>query len=244
MNKQFSLPIHYLSLFFVGISLFSLIILSILTFRFSNIVVGFFFQKEINGILFIIICLLGILIGVFPSKCLGMLHFRTSNAVSEKKEQNFLKMKESKFSGHHPTCHHFNSHVLHLKDKMFCAGCTGLVIGAIISLFGTFLYFFLDFYVEYDAFIFSLGFFGVFCGLLQYRIPKMDSSKIHLFLNVTFVLGAFFLLIGVDQITSNFFLELYLLITILFWIITRITLSQFEHKRICAICDLKKCTYL
>jgi len=208
------------------------------------VAVSFPFQKEITGMIFVIICLLGILIGVFPSKCLGILHFRIPNVASRKKEQNVSKMTEGKFSGHHPTCHQFKSHVLHLKGKTFCVGCTGLVIGAIISIFGSLLYFFLDFYVKYDIFVFLLGFFGVFCGLLQYRIPKMDSSKAHLFLNVTFVLGTFLLLIGVDKITSNFFLELYLLIIILFWIITRIILSQFEHKRICAVCDLKKCTYL
>ncbi len=244
MNKQFSSSRHFLALFFLGISVFSLTILSILTFRFSTMIIHFPFQKEIIGSIFIIICLLGILIGVFPSKCLGILHFRTSNVVSRKKEQNVLKKSGGKFSGHHPTCHHFNSHVLHLKNETFCAGCTGLVIGAIISFFGSLLYFFLDFYVQYDVLVFSLGFFGVFCGLLQYRLPKKDSNKIHFFLNIIFVVGAFLLLIGVDKITSSFFLELYLLIIILFWIITRIMLSQVEHKKICAICDLKKCTYL
>ena len=244
LSKQFSSSIRFLALLFLGISLFSLTIFSILTLRFSTVIIRFPFQKEIIGSIFIIICLLGISLGVFPSKCLGIFHFRTSNVVSRKKEQNVLKMTGGKFSGHHPTCHHFKSHVLQIKDKTFCAGCTGLVIGAIFSFFGSLLYFFFDFYVEYDVFVYSLGFFGVFCGLLQYCIPKMDSIKIHFFLNVTFVLGAFLLLIGVDKITNSFFLELYLLIIILFWIITRIMLSQFGHKRICTICDLKKCTYL
>ena len=97
MDKQFSSSMHFLALLFLGISLFCLLILTILTFRFSTVVVTFPFQKEITGSIFISICLLGILIGVFPSKCLGILHFRTSKVVSRKKEQNVSKRSGGNF---------------------------------------------------------------------------------------------------------------------------------------------------
>jgi hypothetical protein len=243
LNKESKFAIQYLPLMFLGISLCSLIILSILPFRFSTMSVSFPFHKELVGSLFILICVVGIVLGVFPSKCSGILHFSTSTG-SNKKDQTILTMTKETFTGHHPTCHHFKSHILHLTNKTLCAGCTGLIIGALISIFGSFLYFFLDFSIEYGEFILLLGFLGVLFGLLQYHLPHMESSNVHLFVNGTFVLGALLLLIGVDTMTSNFFLQVYLLIIILFWIITRIFLSQFEHQRICAVCDVKKCTYV
>jgi membrane-bound ClpP family serine protease len=148
-----------------------------------------------------------------------------------------------RFVGHHPTCENFSAHILQFGSKIYCAGCTGLVLGAIISLLGILLYSFHDYnFGGNAALIFWVGFISVVCGLLQYHIPNGNSGLVHFFLNVTFVLGAFLLLVGVNNITSNFILEVYLLALTTYWIIARIIFSQIEHRKICATC-LQSCSY-
>lgn len=147
------------------------------------------------------------------------------------------------FKGHHPTCGNFSSHLLQFGSKIYCAGCTGLVVGAIISLVVSLLYFFTGLGVgEAGMLIFWLGFIGVACGLLQYNLFT-NRGVVHFFLNTIFVLGAFLLLVGVNEVNGNFVLDSYLLTLIVYWIIARIMLSQLEHKKICATCSLKSCSY-
>jgi hypothetical protein len=64
---------------------------------------------------------------------------------------------------------------------------------------------------------------------------------LHLSLNILFVLGPFFLLLGLFTLNPTLVAELYLLTLILFWILTRITLSQIQHAKICQICS-NSCT--
>lgn len=215
-----------------------------ITFKYPTSMIIFPFQRQLIGSFFALICLIGIMVGVFRSRCSQILHFRRRNKIFSKNNQINLQETRVNYKGHHPVCEKFNAHVLQIGEKKYCAGCTGLVIGAVLALFGCFLYFFLDFYVEESGmFVFWLGFTGVFCGLLQYHIFNRDSGSIHFFLNVIFVMGAFLLLVGVNEITRNFFLEVYLLTSIIYWIIARIMLSQLEHKKICIACGLTPCSY-
>jgi hypothetical protein len=120
----------------------------------------------------------------------------------------------------------------------------GLVTGGVISLIGCFPYFFLGFGVgEAGGYAFGIGVGGVVCGLLQYHLFKGSSGTIHFLLNVVFVVGAFLLLLGVNALKSNFALEVYLLALMVFWIFSRMTLSQREHTKICAACGVQSCGY-
>ena len=112
-----------------------------------------------------------------------------------------------------------------------------------ISLLGILTYSLLDYnFGGNTALVFWVGVIAVACGLLQHHIPDGNKGWVHFFVNVTFVLGALFILIGIHEITSNFILEVYLLALIAYWIIARITVSQLEHRKICAAC-LKSCRY-
>ena len=237
------MPYDFSFLLYLGIALSSLVLLAMLTFSFSIKVINFPWQKPLILSIFTTICLLGVAVGVFPSKCLRMIHFRNQDKISKKTEQTSTGMK-NKLVGHHPTCKNFSAHILRFKNKTYCSGCTGLVTGATISLIGSFLYFLSDFHtIVTSIFVFWLGFIFVVCGLLQHRIFLWNKGSIHFLLNVIFVLGAFLLIVGVNEITHNFLLETYLLISIIYWIVTRIILSQSEHKKICATCGLKLCHY-
>jgi len=145
--------------------------------------------------------------------------------------------------GHHPTCDNFSVHVIRFGNKTYCAGCTGLVLGAILSLIGILSYAFFNFVVGTNIIIaFWIGFFTVALGLTQNYIPYRRMGSVHFLLNLVFVLGAFLLFIGINEITNNFNIEVYFLILIFFWITTRIMTSQIEHKKICATCK-KSCQY-
>ena len=200
------------------------------------------FQKQIVGSIFGVICLFGILAGILPSRCLGFLHFKSQKKSSYKIEEN--NTKESGFSGHHPTCGNFSTHILNFDKKTYCIGCTGMVIGAIISLIGSFLYFFIGFQVgAADVILFWLGFSGIVFGLLQYSLFNLRNKTGYLLTNIIFTSGAFLLLVGVCEITGNIAVESYLLILIIFWITTRIALSNHRHRKICVACNLKSCVH-
>jgi hypothetical protein len=197
------------------------------------------FHKPVIGLIFTAICLFGIMLGVFPSRLSRKTHIRSRKQYDEAGRGNSRRA----YIGHHPVCGNFSSHVLEIGGKPRCAGCTGLVIGAIISLVGSLIYFFLDFRVGDAAIlVFGFGVGGVVCGLLQYNI-FMKQNLVHFLVNVVFVFGAFLLLVGVNELTSSPVLEAYLFTLIIYWIITRIMLSQREHEKICAACGLKSCAY-
>lgn len=231
-----------LSLFFIGLSLIGLTVLAVSTFTASISIINFDMQKQLIGSIFASICILGIILGIFPSRCSRILHFRTK---SDKKEQNESETTTIGFVGHHPICGNFSAHILRFGSKTYCAGCTGLVLGAIISLLGISSYSFLDYdFGGNAALVFWVGFIAVVCGLLQYHLPDGNMGSIHLLFNVTFVLGALFLLIGIHEITRNFILEVYSLVLIVYWIMARIMTSQMKHRKICETCSLKSCSYV
>jgi hypothetical protein len=120
----------------------------------------------------------------------------------------------------------------------------GLVTGGVVSIIGCLSCFFLGFGVgEVGGYVFGIGVGGVVGGLLQYHLFKGSSGTTHFLLNVVFVVGAFLLLLGVNALKGNFALEAYLFALMVFWVFARMTLSQRQHKKICATCDVQSCRY-
>jgi len=232
-----------LSFYFISTSLLGLCILAMLTSSVSTATVTSSWQRQLVGLIFGTICILGIIAGTFPSKCTS--HFKRSQDGSyHRTKQTRTNEAAISFEGHHPMCGNFSAHVFRLSGKTYCAGCAGLVTGAVISLFGSFLCFFAGFHIgEAGSAVFWLGFAGVTFGLLQYNLPNLNKGAIHLFLNVIFVVGAFLLLLGVNKVNGNLAIELYLLTLVIYWIVTRIMLSQSEHKRVCTDCGVKSCSF-
>jgi len=245
LNKVPKTQPNILSQYFISVSLIGLFLLAALTFGIPTLEVNFSWRKPVIGSIFGLICFLGIMAAVYPPKCSRMLHFqRKSEGRSHyDAEQGSMGKRITTFEGHHPICGNFSAHVIQLGGKKHCAGCTGLVIGAMISLSGISMYFFTGVFLkEMATLFFWLGFAGVSLGLLQYNLFT-QRSLIHLFLNVIFVLGTFFLLIGIEEITSNMVLEVYFVTLTLYWILTRILVSQREHRKICVACGLESCRF-
>jgi len=209
----------------MGISIIGLLIVLVLTFNPPIVHEDFFWQKPLIGSLFSLICISGIFAALFPNQCSHAIHFR--------KESINLTSRRVHSVSHHPDCEGFSAHVIHVTNRRFCAACTGLLLGAIVALVGTVFYFSGGLSVEKVSFPITLiGVAGIVLGFLQLKF----KSFVRLTLNVIFVLGAFLILVGLDELTKSVFVDLFLIAFIVFWILTRIQFSRWDHWRICRNC--------
>jgi len=231
-----------LPFFYLGISLCGLSILVVLTLFAQPPAASFPLQKSLTVIFFITICFLGILAGIYPTSCLNIFNIKEIHSNTYSPNPNSTAETKINIVGHHPTCGKFSNHVIRFNNKIYCAGCTGLVTGAIISILGSLIYlFFIPIDKNVHFTLFWLGFALVILGLTQHNLYNLGRSSLHLFLNIIFPVGALFLVIGVNELVNNFFLDLFLLAFVIYWISTRIILSKAEHRRICAACNIQSC---
>jgi hypothetical protein len=146
------------------------------------------------------------------------------------------------FKGHHPDCGNFRAHLLKLNGQVLCAACTGLLIGGILVLAGTVLYFFAEWNLlgQFGLGAVLAGQAGVALGFFQFKFRGFVRSA----LNAFFVIACFLMLVGVDSLAENVLLDLYVIGLIIFWLFTRILISQRDHLQICrscsASCELKE----
>ncbi|MHA2377448.1 MAG: hypothetical protein ACXAB9_14925, partial [Candidatus Thorarchaeota archaeon] len=191
-------------------------------------------------------CMLGAIAGVRPSSCARSTSIENGypERIDDTRTQNGSTHQLRK-RGHHYECDSYTTHVISIKNKVYCAGCTGLTIGAVAAIIGSILYFFTGILLENVALVFWLAFAGVAIGLLQhpiYRLLHIKNGFFRVVINSIFVIGAFLLLVSVIQLTSDFAAAVYILFIILFWISTRIIMSKSEHDRICMACDEIACS--
>jgi hypothetical protein len=194
-------------------------------------------RKPVVGSVFTLICVIGITATFFPKKCAETLPTRRSDALADSdSRRNSLPSDHNVIvarRGHHPSCPNFAPHVITVRTVSLCAACTGLLIGALLALLGTALYFFIDSsFLQTNMPVVAIGQLGIVMGFAQFKFKKY----LRLGMNAFFVLGAFLVLVGVDLATKNMFADLYSLIIIVFWILTRISISQWNNRRICNAC--------
>jgi hypothetical protein len=201
-------------------------------------------QTQLIGSIFALICVVGGVAGVSPRHC--SLSFRASRKGREEKAQ-YSKPKPAlniQKRGHHPTCDSYSGHILKLQSRVLCAGCTGLVTGAVIAICGSVLFFFVSLRFFDPYLTFWIGFIFVALGLIQhlvYRMFGVNRGSIRFIVNILFVLGPFLLLASLVQISNNLTMAGYLLLLTLYWIFTRISMSQRSHRLICRCCPNHTC---
>jgi hypothetical protein len=212
-------------IFAVSVSIFGLFTTVIIAINPPMIHEDFPFRKPLIGSLFSLICSLGIFAALFPTQCSQAFHF---------KESTNLDPHQAHSSSHHPDCGKFSAHTIRLGNYTLCAACTGLLLGAVIALVGAALYFFGGVSIEEVSFpVVLIGAIGVALGFLQLKV----RGFIRLLLNTFFVLGAFLILIGIDELAESIFADFFSTALISFWILTRIQLSLWDHWRICRNCE-------
>jgi hypothetical protein len=182
-------------------------------------------QKTVSSIIFGGICLLGIIAGTSPRCC----YFKH---MSERRDHD-----GDGVAGHHPSCGKFTGHTLSLGSRVFCAGCSGLVLGAFIAL----ICLVSGFYPLSVVTGFWLGTLLTGLGLAQHLID-LGSEWIHFILNIAFVSGAWFMFGAIQVMDLSFFVSAYFLAVTVFWIYARISVSQLTHVGVCRDCD-RVCEY-
>jgi len=236
-------------LFFITVSLFGLCLISVITLSPHVSQGNSSWRKPLIGSMFASICVLGMLAVFFPNECSRVFDF----GKKEKRRNRFHGFKRgiavsendsSALHGHHPTCGHFSSHVFRVHSKILCATCSGLFLGASIVLVGVVSYFFGNLQTGQSAF--SLvwgGIIGVIFGLFQSPLLNLHKSFIRVFSSALLAIGSFLILVGIDELARDFFLDVFLVFLTVFWLVTRISLSQWEHEKTCSTCSSEFCDF-
>ncbi len=190
------------------------------------------FSRALIGSLYASLCLVGVIAIFFPKNCERAFIFDPTHP-SENEGESAESRKKIQFSGHHPDCQHFSPNRLIIKKTTLCASCSGLLVGASAALVGTIFYFFLGF-MPVAGFMFLLvGYACLFFGLFQFRF----GGYVKFVANALFVFGSFLTLTAIDNLSANLSIDLYAFGLIIFLLLTRIYISQWNNKRICAKCS-------
>lgn len=186
-------------------------------------------MKMLVWSVFTSLCVLGAFATLFPHRCSPSI----SLSESLEPQRYTLFMGIRLVHGHHPACGHFRDHEIILRRKTFCAGCTGLLVGAVASIIFAILYFVYNFRLPAVSGYLGLGFVVlglVFIPLVKTR-PVFRSG-----INALFVLGFSLVLISVDRM-GNLGFDLVVIGLCVYWIFTRIQLSRWSHDTVCGGCD-------
>ena len=180
-------------------------------------VINLVYTDLVSDVLYVVICVLGIIAGVAPKYC------------------NFSSRSErhgSGVAGHHPDCGRFEGHTVSFGGRVYCAGCSGLVIGAILALIGLAS----GFYPFDHEIGFWFGAMLVFLGLAQHFID-LGSGWVHLWLNIGFVVGDWLMYESIQAMNLGFTASVYFLAVTVWWIYARIRASQWTHVAVCHECS-------
>ena len=225
-----------ITLFLILTSIVSLILTMYLINYSNNFEEKFSFHNMIVGSTFVSLCFMGIIASIFPVNCGKIFSYKV------KKNLNAINsLKKSKSTGHHFQCKDYSNHILKIRKKYLCATCSGLLTGAILGIIGSIWYFSGYLQVKMIHVLTFLGAAGVFFGLFQSIIPRTKGPLSRFFAGMAFVLGTYILLVNLDQIKNNTLVDLFFIVNSIFWIFTKINLSQREHKIICLNCSTKHC---
>jgi hypothetical protein len=223
------LVIYYLTLSTIGAAL----ILVVSRFSSSDTNTIHLFGRMVVGVVFISSCVFGISLAVRPN---WIKRFTERKSHDMKKQRPRTKLRERQ--GHHPDCERFESHTITMKDKILCAGCTGLALGSIVSIFLMSVYIFIPKEIPPTILHISImpGMFLIALNYIETVIPTR-KTLLHLISNIFLVIGFFFVVIGIFQSTCSVIYGIFGVLISFLWLDTRIRLSSWQHTMICKDCS-------
>jgi len=183
------------------------------------------------GILFGSLCASGMVAALRPGYCFRFIVPGRSDRARDPASRGGTG-KPTAILGHHPDHQKFSSHVFRLGDGVYCVGCTGLFTGGLLSLFGNLGYFFGGWDLP-DGGLLTLnaGAIMVAVSLLQFALAG-GNRTIRFAANTIFPPGAFLVLASVDSRSQDTGAVLFVLLVIVFWVLTKVLLSRWNHARI------------
>ncbi len=226
--KQKTNVIYYLILSITA----AVLLLTLAFFNPSNTASVDIYDKLFVGGVFITICLFGISLAIYPG---WFKRFTKQEKHSPNKKQTQKTTRKRK--GHHPDCDQFQNHTIRINNKIFCAGCLGLSIGAILSIFLMILYIVIGNELSFTTFYFFmfLGLIIISLVYIEIMLP-IRHTIIHVISNVFLVISFLLIVVCIFEITGN---KIYGAVSILLsflWLDTRIQLSNWRHTLICKSC--------
>jgi hypothetical protein len=222
--------IYYLILASIA-AIITLILAFIYPYSNNNISVSVY-DKIVISILFIICCIYGITIAIYPGWFENLIKHKNKNFTNKKSKKTFLK-----FIGHHPDCEKYKNHTLILKSKTYCAGCFGLIIGSTISILLIIYYTLIELNISKILLLSFLitGIFIIVLAFIEITLSKRNSI-IHIISNIFLVLSFLIITISLFEITRSLTNGILAIIFSILWLDTRIHLSNWQHNIICRSC--------
>ena len=226
--KQKTNVIYYLILSITA----AILLLTLAFFNSSNTASVDIYDKLFVGGVFITSCLFGISLAIYPG---WFKRFTKQEKQSPNKKQTQKAARKRK--GHHPDCDQFQNHTIRIDNKILCAGCLGLSIGAILSIFLMILYIVIGGELSFTTFYFFMFLGLILIGLVYIEIMlPIRHAIIHVLSNVFLVVSFLLIVVCIFEITGN---KIYGAVSILLsflWLDTRIQLSYWQHSLICNNC--------
>ena len=226
--KQKTNVIYYLILSITA----AILLLTLAFFNSSNTASVDIYDKLFVGGVFITICLFGISLAIYPG---WFKRFTKQEKHSPNKKQTQKTARKRK--GHHPDCDQFQNHTIRINNKILCAGCLGLSIGAILSIFLMILYIVIEGELSFTTFYFFMFLGLIIIGLVYIEIMlPIRHTIIHVISNAFLVISFLLIVVCIFEITGN---KIYGAVSILLsflWLDTRIQLSYWQHSLICNNC--------
>jgi hypothetical protein len=226
MRSKYTRPLYIV--FLILVSSFGLIISTSMLEQPMQPAIEFGGRKIIVGLIYGLVCLGGMLAVFFPGPCSRPLEVRRSG-------EQYLKGLDVRATrifgilllhGHHPLGDERSAtHEMCFRGKSFCASCFGLLTGAIISLMALAVFLFSNWADGYLAhFLYFSGLGGILSGLVPAILGV--GARTRFVLGTVFVTGTYLMLIAMDVATANLTADLLVVLLVLFWLISRISLSH------------------
>ena len=127
-------------LFFVSVSFFGLALAVVFVVTPPQVQGDFALRKPVVGSALAVVCVLGIFAVLYSASCAGIVGFKNQS----KTVHSFSRSRVKVLRGHHATCEPYSTHVIKIGNRVFCASCSGLFVGAVIVLVCIGLFFFLN----------------------------------------------------------------------------------------------------
>jgi len=237
MDSDSSKHYNLTMLFLITVSIFGLFLSLFFVVYPPKLEDDFAFRNLTVGSAFCAICILGIFAALFPSSSSTIPNFEKRNSG----DQINPAIHGTTLQAHHPSCENYSTHILRVGNRKFCATCSGLLVGASAVLVGTSLYFFGSLRIGAPFILVSVGALAVLFGLLQSALPKLSNGSTRFFASTIFVIGCFLMLVSLDEAAKNTSIDLFFVALCILWIMTKITLSQWDHQQTCSQCLTKSC---
>ena len=199
------------------------------------LIIGFFsennqpslYDRLIVGFIFSFSLLFGISISLKPG------WYKQKKDIGNK---NLKNKKSSDFKGHHPNCEGFSDHTITIKNKTYCTGCLGLLIGSIINITLIITYLVLDIIIIDFEILLIIGIILVLALLIFFIFIKRNPLT-RVVTNSIYVVSFFFIVVSILEITGSFVFGLLAGLFCFLFIDTRIKISKWTHINTCKNCE-------